>query len=451
MSFIPSEFISQKQRKLPHSEGEIYEFIARFMDGSIPDYQMAAWLMAVYFQGMTIDETVALTKAFIKSGHQATHSGIKIPIGDKHSTGGVGDKISLHLAPLLAAAGMAIPTITGRGLGFTGGTLDKLESIPGFRTDLSLKEFEEFTVEHGLAFGAQTEEIVPADKRIYALRDVTSTVKSYPLIVSSILSKKVAEGIQSIVFDVKCGSGAYMETLEEAKELSTWLVQTASRFNLNAAALITAMDQPLGFTIGNWLEMEESIKYLKREVAIPDVHELTLAIGGVLLHLAGLAETPENGECHITEVLNTGSGLKKLREIMGQQDGDVSILDGVNPYSLDSQWTIYSQSEGYICEINAREIGISSMLLGAGRMNAKDTVKPEAGIRLLVKVGDPVKKNQPLAILYSDKETLFRSLQKRVLRAFYISEIPPEKLPLVRMVITSSGESRWDDFRHTGL
>lgn len=285
---LPSEFIATKQSGKQHSREEIHAFIKGFVRKQMPDYQMTAWLMSVFYEGMSDEETVALTEAMIQSGRTLSYD-FNGPLGDKHSTGGVGDKITLLLAPLIAATGVGVPTVTGRGLGHTGGTLDKLESIPGFRTDLSIDAIQSQVKELNLAFGAQTDDIVPADRRIYALRDVTSTVRSMPLITSSILSKKVAEGIDAIVFDVKCGLGAFMQTEEEALELSRWLTRTANEFGLRSAALVTSMNHPLGATVGNWLETDECLKALRGEEVESDIRDLTLILGGTLLALLGRA------------------------------------------------------------------------------------------------------------------------------------------------------------------
>lgn len=444
-NFRPTEFIAEKQAGKPHSSPAIKEFIDSYIAGDIPDYQVTAWLMAVYFKGMTFEETAALTDAMIHSGSVAKHAAQDAIYVDKHSTGGVGDKITLILAPVLAALDLYVPTITGRGLGFTGGTLDKFETIPGMNTALTLEEFEAQTAELKLAFGAQTRELVPADQRIYALRDVTSTVRSLPLITSSILSKKVAEGINNIVFDVKCGYGAFMETVDEARELSNWLVSVAARFNVNAAALITNMNSPLGYEIGNWNEVVESVNVLNGSVKAGDLLELTRALAGVLLMLSDRANTLSGAYDQINRVISNGDALKKLLEAVSRQGGDSLLLDPLVPvHEAATSQEILSDRNGYVHGINAREIGLSSVSLGAGRRIASDDIDPSAGITLAVKPGEKVKIGQALATISAASDEVVDKVKQRVLDAFSIHPDPNEAEHLIFEMITPSGTFSWD-------
>ncbi len=451
---LPYEHIYKKQMGERHTEEEIQEFIHGYMNGDIPDYQMSAWLMAIYFKSMTLDETVGLTRAMIASGKTIEHSDVNIPIVDKHSTGGVGDKITLILAPLLSAAGTAVPTITGRGLGFTGGTLDKFESIPGFRTQLSVEEFKRYTENYNLAFGAQSEEIVPADKRIYALRDVTSTVRSLPLITSSILSKKIAEGINSIIFDVKCGSGAFMESESEALELSDWLVKVANKFGINAIALITSMDEPLGKTVGNWVEVRESVNVLRGDTSPRDLLGLTYSLGGTLLYMSGLTGSPSEGIKRIEQVHKNGEGYKKFLEAVDVHGGDSKLIEsiGTDIYNPDDTFnpghviSVNAERSGYITEINAREIGFCGVEIGAGRKNTSDDIDPTAGFIISAEVGDYVETGQQLAQILAGDESTCDNVLDRFSAAIRIEEEKPEDKPVVLKVVDKNNVRTWDEF-----
>ncbi|MBZ0265427.1 thymidine phosphorylase [bacterium] len=433
----PYEFIAHKQSGKEHPPKEIQTFIERFINHRIPDYQMTAWLMAVYFQGMTFSETEALTSAFINSGRQLTHNGLKLPIGDKHSTGGVGDKITLILAPILAACGIAVPTITGRGLGFTGGTLDKLESLPGMRVNLSLEEIEATTAEFGLAFGAQTNEIVPADQRIYALRDVTATVRSLPLITSSILSKKVAEGIQAIVFDVKCGHGAFMSSYNEAHELAKWLVHVGQLFGLNTSALITKMDTPLGRTVGNWLELEESVQILAGNQDLRDILDLTFALGATLMKQLQFVESRAEAYTRMKDVIRNGLALEKLEAVMMHQSGDLNSFKlltrgkGDEVHRARASRTVEATISGYLNNFWARDFGFAAILLGAGRQRSDDIINPAAGIRFHCDVEDQINAGDPLFTLYADTNSQLDDAEERLKKSVEIVEEKPERVNLI--------------------
>jgi len=447
----PYEFIAEKQRGNSHKPSEIHDFIQGFIEGEVHDYQMTAWMMSVFFQGMSYEETIALTKAMIQSGNRVDLSNINDPTGDKHSTGGVGDKITLILAPLLSASGMVIPTIAGRGLGFTGGTLDKLESIPGLSTALSIDEIKDLSFRNGLAFGAQTDDLVPADRRMYALRDVTSTVRSLPLITASILSKKVAEGIGSIVFDVKCGKGAFMETEPEAIELGQWLVNCAERFELKAAALITTMDEPIGRTVGNWLETEESIDVLRRKYMPPDIVELTESLGGTLLMLAGITGNIEQGINRLREAWNNGSAFDKFSQAVNAQGGDTGVFE--ENHGIYDQPRIVipltASKSGYISEIHAREVGYCGVLIGAGRKKTDDVIDPTSGFIFKKKVGDFVQQGEEILLIMGNDESQCKTVHNRLSGGVTIMKKEPAKTPLIRKVITREGNFEWLDYRNS--
>jgi len=448
MSLLPAEFIAQKQSGNNHSEEDLRDFIKNYMDGSVQDYQMSAWLMAVYFKGMTDSETATLTDAMISTGIRINQGSYIDHAGDKHSTGGVGDKITLLLAPLVAAAGLKVPTVSGRGLGFTGGTLDKLESIPGFRTTLTVDELIDQVNSIGVAFGAQTETLVPADKRIYALRDVTSTVRSYPLITSSILSKKVAEGINSIVFDVKCGNGAFMETMEEAVELSNWLVKVAHLFGVKAAAVITTMDSPLGNSIGNWIEVEECLEAFRNNHIEHDIKELTLCLSGTLLALEGITETASAGIRLIQEKWDDGSAFELFKKATECQGGSLDVFEETfNLHKPNAVLEVKALKSGYIHEIHARELGFSSISLGAGRKKADDIIDPSAGIKVYKNVGDFVSEGDVILELMASEISLCKNVLDRTQNAITIKSEKPQIHPLIRRVILENSEYDWEQFK----
>lgn len=447
-TLTPYEFISRKQAGEEYSREELHEFLTQYMRGDIQDYQMTAWMMAVYFKGLSDQETSFLIDAMIGTGNRLQFEGFDTPLGDKHSTGGVGDKITLLLAPLVAECGLAIPTISGRGLGFTGGTLDKLESIPGFNTNLTVEQMQQQTRDIGLAFGAQTAELVPADRRMYALRDVTGTIRSYPLITSSIISKKAAEGIKGIVYDVKCGRGAFMQDEAEARELANWLVRISTEFGLNAAAIITTMDSPLGRTVGNWLEVDECMRALRLKAIEPDIRELTLALGGTLLALCGVEKTPMDGWKKMDLAWSSGKGLKRFMQAVRAQGGDPAALeDGTNPHPAETTLEIRAEKSGYIHTIDAREIGFAGVELHAGRSTAEASIDPSAGFHFRLNAGDEVAEGEVIATLFGGSDTLLAQVAPRVQRAIKIEDFEPTLPPLLRSVITPEGEFSWEEFK----
>jgi pyrimidine-nucleoside phosphorylase len=406
-------------------EAEIAALVRGLLAGEVADYQMAALLMAVVWRGMTPEETAALTRVMRDSGRVVDLSSVPGVKVDKHSTGGVGDKVSLVLAPLVAAAGVPVPMVSGRGLGHTGGTLDKLEAIPGFRTDLPLDRFVEQTARLRCALIGQTAEMAPADRRLYALRDVTATVESIPLITASILSKKLAEGIDALVLDVKVGRGAFMRTEADARALADSLVRTAEAAGLRAVALLTDMDQPLGLAVGNALEAREAIEVLRGERApgLDEVREVTLALGGWMLVLAGAAADPGEGADILAELLTAGAGLEVFRSVVEAQGGDPGAIDDPEgrlpraPVVLP----VPSPSSGVVAGIDAFAVGQAAMRLGAGRARAEDRVDPAVGLVLAAKRGDAVEAGAPLAHVHARSAAAAQAAARDVAAAYEVA------------------------------
>ncbi|MBP5251005.1 MAG: thymidine phosphorylase [Treponema sp.] len=384
---------------------EIQFMVNGYVSGSIPDYQMSSFLMSVYFNGMTFEETGYLTECMLHSGdvinlHGKESEGLYGPFVDKHSTGGVGDKISLPLAPIAAAVGVQIPMMSGRGLGHTGGTLDKLESIPGYNVHLDEKEFARLIAKTGYAMIGQTEKIVPADRRMYALRDVTATVESIPLITSSILSKKVAEGSDALVFDVKYGKGAFMKSAQDAENLATFLVKTAQAMGKDAVALLTAMETPLGFKTGNYLEIEETLECLQGK-GPSDVMELTYELGARMAYLGKKASSVEEGLKLCKEVVENGKALEKFLENVKDQGGDPDKLlreQGTRRSKFHRE--VFAKEDGFI-KIDAYKTGIACINLGVGRNKTTDAVDPDSGIIFAKREGDAVKKGDKIMDVYA--------------------------------------------------
>ena len=434
MSFLAAELIKKKRSGLAHTNEEIQFIVDHFVAGLIPDYQMSAWLMAVYFKGMTPAETAALTEVMLHSGRVLDFSKARSIAVDKHSTGGVGDKTSMILAPIAAAAGVTVPMIAGRGLGHTGGTLDKLESIPGFCVSLSLEQFAKQVNELGVAIIGQTAEICPADKKIYALRDVTATVESLPLICASIMSKKIAEGIGALVLDVKFGSGAFMKTIDDADLLATKLMEIGAAHGIKVASLLTNMDQPLGRFIGNSLEIGECVAILRGDEFMgrkdfEDCRELSLQLAGHMIWLGGLARDADEGYERALLTLKDGSAFRKFEEICRAQGGLLSelALPGV---SCD----VVAEDDGFVSAINTEQIGYAALSLGAGRLRSSDELDLTSGIEIHRKLGDPVQKGEKLFSLYvrdSSLESKFADAHARVLSATTISLQKPRVAALI--------------------
>jgi pyrimidine-nucleoside phosphorylase len=424
----PYEIIALKRDGKKLSAQQITDFIAAFMRGEVTDYQMTALLMAIYLRGMDFEETGALTRAYIQSGVVVDLSDIPGVKVDKHSTGGVGDKVSLILAPLVASLGVPVPMISGRGLGHSGGTLDKLESIPGFRTDQSLENYRKLLQKHNLALIGQTAEIVPADKRIYALRDVTATVDCLPLIAASIMSKKIAEGIDALVLDVKYGNGAFMKTPEAAEELARTLIRIGEDFGKSTVACLTSMEQPLGFAIGNWLEVLESLDCLNGK-GPADLMTVTIRLAAHMLVLGQTAPDIATAEKMAHEAIQDGRAMNKFLEICHAQGGDVSYLQNPEKYpSAKHIKEVQAAQEGYISAIDTTAVGMAAVKLGAGRLRAEDNIDPTAGIIMHAKLGDRVSPSTAILTIHTERPEMLEEAERSLLSAIQISEKPP-KLP----------------------
>ena len=419
------------------SPAEIRSFVDGFTRGDIPDYQMSALAMAVFFRGLSPEETAALTDAMLRSGDRLDTSSIPRPKVDKHSTGGVGDKVSLVLGPLLAAAGAAVPMISGRGLGLTGGTLDKLESIPGYRTGLAAGEFLDVVRRGGCSIVGQTERLCPADRKLYALRDVTGTVPSIPLITASILSKKLAEGLDALVMDVKFGAGAFMKTRADARRLAASLVRVGREAGLPVRALLTDMNRPLGRAVGNALEVMEAVETLKGR-GPEDLVRLTLALGGEALAMTGLAADPAAGEVRLREALDRGEGWRRFREMVILHGGDAEALEDYRrlPRAAIRQ-PFAAPAGGYVASVDAERIARAVSALGAGRSRADAAVDPAVGAADLVQVGERVEKGQILVTLHANDERRLEEARGFVREAFALSGTPVAAPELVAERIAS--------------
>ena len=406
------DLIEKKQAGLALSQEEINFLIAGYTDGTIPDYQMSALAMAIYFQGMTEEEASYLTMAMVKSGDEIDLSAIHGVKVDKHSTGGVGDTTTLVLAPLVAACGVPVAKMSGRGLGHTGGTTDKLEAIPGFSVTLSPQDFIDHVNRYKIAVVGQSGNLTPADKKLYALRDVTGTVQSIPLIASSIMSKKIAAGADAIVLDVKTGEGAFMKTLADAEALAHTMVKIGHQVGRKTLAVISDMSQPLGYMIGNALEVKEAIKTLQGQ-GPEDLTELCLVFGGQMLLAANQVSSLEEGKALLQEQIDSGRALEVFKTFLANQGGDTRIVD--NPDLLPQaryQIPLLAQSSGVVSQWVADEVGVAAMMLGAGRETKEDIIDPAVGIELCAKVGDPIQEGQPLAILHSNREDVSEVLAR---------------------------------------
>jgi pyrimidine-nucleoside phosphorylase len=423
--------ISKKREGLPLDEAEIRFLVEGLCAHRIPDYQVASFLMAAVIRGMSLDETVALTRIMMESGRTFRFDAAPGPVMDKHSTGGVGDKISIPLVPIAVECGLAVPMISGRALGHTGGTLDKLESIPGMRTSLTPREFERQVIELGACFGAQTDDVVPADRALYALRDASGTIESVPLIVSSILSKKFAEGVRGVVIDVKCGRGAFMRTLPDARELARVLGDVGTAMGIPVKTIITAMDEPLGAAVGNALEIEESIRIL--EGAGPaEVVLLTLRLVSEMLLLAGLVPSIAAGEALARRAIESGQAMKRFERIVAAQGGR---LDRNAPrFGLPASKTILpieSAEAGFVAEIDARVVGETVRQMGGGRFRKGDAVDPSVGIVFRKKRGDEIARGEPLLEIHASTEESARAAASRLSASIRISREPVERPALV--------------------
>jgi pyrimidine-nucleoside phosphorylase len=427
----PVEFLRHKRDAREHAPRELKAFIEAVASGDVADYQASAWLMAAFLNGLSHRETLALTDAMLRSGRVLELPSVERARVDKHSTGGVGDKISLCLAPLVAACGVAVPMISGRGLGHTGGTLDKLEAIPGFRVNLDVKRFERIVRDVGVCMIGQTAELAPADRRLYALRDVTATVECIPLIVASILSKKLAEGIDGLVLDVKCGGGAFMKDLKQARALAQALVSVGKGAGKRVSALITDMSAPIGRTIGNALETREAIEVLQN-AGPSETRALTLELGIEMLLVAKHCRDRKQARSQLEKALASGSALEVFRRMVKAQGGDVRSVDDPRrlpraKYQLD----VLAPKAGYVASIDALSLGILAIELGAGRTQAEQKIDPAAGFSLHVARGQRVSRSEPLLTIHAAKRALVEGVQARALRCFSLHASSPKRSRLV--------------------
>ncbi|MFP3872164.1 MAG: pyrimidine-nucleoside phosphorylase [Candidatus Natronoplasma sp.] len=429
------DMIMKKRNGETLTEEEIEQFIQGYTAGEIPDYQASALLMAVYFQGMDDRETVDLTRAMVESGEQLDLPSIEGKKVDKHSTGGVGDTTTMVLAPLVAAAGVPVAKMSGRGLGHTGGTLDKLEAIPGFSVEMTIEEFVESVNDKKIAVAAQTADLAPADKKLYSLRDVTATVDEISLIASSIMSKKIAAGSDAIVLDVKIGSGAFMKEREEAVKLAESMVNIGKGTGRDTTAVISNMDQPLGKAVGNAMEVKEAIETLKGE-GPEDLTELCLVLGSQMLVLAEEVDHRSEGKKVLEELLKDGTALKKFKEFVENQGGDPKVVSEPNLLpSADGQIEMTADKEGCVTGIDAEGVGMSALKLGAGRETKDAEIDLSVGIEVNKKVGDEVEEGESLATIHYSREKGSKKAEKRLKEAFEISADREEPEPLIYDVI----------------
>ena len=413
------------------SGDEIRFFVDNFTSGAIPDYQASALMMAIYFRGMNKEETVELTRAMVHSGEIIDLSPIQGKKVDKHSTGGVGDKTSIVLGPLVAATGVPVAKLSGRGLGHTGGTIDKLESFPGFSVEMTNQEFIHNVNTVGIAMGGQTADLAPADKKIYALRDVTATVENLSLIAGSIMSKKLASGADAIVLDVKCGCGAFMKNEKDAREVAQAMVDIGEGMGKRTVALITDMEQPLGFAVGNAIEVKEAISTLRGE-GPEDLLNICLELGSRMMILADAAPDTETAKLKLREAISNGSAFNKLKEFIASQGGDASYVDSPEKLPLgEFSLEILAPQTGYIAELKADDVGLASMLLGAGRETKEDQIDLGAGILLTRKYGNPVQKGEIVATLFANDKAKLEVAARKLNEAIIYSETPPGFRPLV--------------------
>lgn len=413
------------------SKAEIDQLIFGYTAGEIEDYQMAAWAMAVYFRGMNEQEVVWLTEAMVASGQRIDLSAIPGPKVDKHSTGGVGDTTTLVLAPLVAAAGLPVAKLSGRGLGHTGGTIDKLESIPGFRVDFSIEEFSANVNKVGVSIAGQTVELAPADGKLYSLRDVTGTVDSIPLIASSIMCKKIAAGANALVLDVKVGNGAFMAEPDKGKKLAETMVRIGENLGLHTLAVLTAMDRPLGRAVGNALEVKEAIEVL-RGGGPDDLRELCLLLGCRMLAMAGVEKDLAAGYRRLEHLLSTGAALQKFKQLIDNQGGETEFID--NPHLLPTakvQVPVVSSQGGWVVGIDTAGIGKVAQILGAGRDKIGQAVDLGVGLEILIKPGQKVAKNQTLAIIHANTQIQAEGAQEKVAACYSFGEMEVKPLPLI--------------------
>lgn len=439
------DLIRKKRDGMELSGEEIAYLVQGYSEGTIPDYQMSAWAMAVYYQGMSARETADLTLSMASSGDTIDLSSIHGVKVDKHSTGGVGDKTTIVIAPLVAAAGVPVAKMSGRGLGHTGGTIDKLEAIHGFTVELEKEQFYRQVNDIGLAVVGQSGNMTPADKKLYSLRDVTATVDSIPLIASSVMSKKIAAGADAIVLDVKTGSGAFMKTLDDSIRLAKAMVDIGTQVGRNTVAVISDMDQPLGHAIGNALEIQEAVATLQGK-GPKDLEEVCLILASHMLVLGGKADSEEEARVILQQKLDSGEAFEKLREMVRAQHGDVSQIDDTSLLpEAEIKIEVKSETQGYVESIQAEEIGIAAMLLGAGRETKDSVIDLAAGVDLRKKIGDRVEVGEVIAVLHFNKlhENSLKEASSKVLSAYGIAEDKVPRRPLVFAHVTPEGIKRF--------
>lgn len=430
------DLIDKKKHGECHTKEEINFIIDSMMNGSAPDYQISAWLMAVYFKGLTEDETAYLTEAMIDSGEVIDFGDLTDSIVDKHSTGGVGDKVTITLIPLLAAAGVPVAKLSGKGLGHTGGTIDKLESIPGFNTKLTIEELIAQVKKINVAIASQTQNLTPADGRLYALRDVTATVDSMPLIASSVVSKKIASGAKNIILDVKYGSGAFMKTPEDAVGLSKLMVNIGHLLNKSITAVITSMEEPLGRAVGNSLEIIESIEFLKGNITTGDVAELTYSFAAIALMQLGRYDNEADAIAYLKDLVHSGKALQKLRELISAQGGDANVIDDYKVFA-QAKYKVECEAtkDGFVSSTDAYKIAYACKILGAGRDKKTDPIDYSVGIFLNKKSGEEVKKGDVLYTIYSNDSDKTKIAQEYCKSAFVINDNKPAHRDMIYKII----------------
>lgn len=430
------DLIEKKKQGKVLSKEEINFIIDSLMDGTAHDYQISAWLMSVYFKGLTEEETAYLTEAMIKSGEVIDLGDFGDATVDKHSTGGVGDKVTITLIPLLAAAGVPVAKLSGKGLGHTGGTIDKLESIPGFNTQLNIDDMIKQVKKMNVAIGAQTQNLTPADGKLYALRDVTATVDSMPLIASSVVSKKIASGAKNIILDVKYGSGAFMKTPEDAVELSRLMVNIGKILKKSITAVITSMEEPLGRAVGNSIEIIESIEFLKGNIKTGDVADLTYSFASIALLQLGLYDNLQEAKAFLKSLVESGKAIEKFRELIVEQGGNPEIIDNYDLFDLpEFKVECESKKSGYVHNIDAYKIAYACKILGAGRDRKTDPIDYSVGIYLNKKSGEEVNKGDILYTIYSNNPDKTKIAQKYCDEAFVIDDSKPVHNSLIYKII----------------
>ncbi len=431
--FAPQDIVDQKRRGLALDDDDLRGFVMGVADGSVTDAQLGGFTMAVRFQGMTQGEQTALTLSMRDSGSVLSWDGLDGPVLDKHSTGGVGDWVSLALAPMVAACGGYIPMISGRGLGHTGGTLDKLESIPGFSVQMKIEQLHDLVRRTGMAMVGQGPELAPADGRMYAVRDVTATVESIPLIVSSILAKKLAEGLDGLVLDVKTGNGAFMRERKASRNLANNLCMTATQAGLHCNALITDMNQPMGWTVGNALELNDAIDFLTGECRNPRLEEVTMGLASELLLLGGLAADEKEARTRLQHALDSGAAAERFARNAAEQGGPADLLERRDKYfnSPAVVRPVLASGTGWISAMDTRELGMTVLHLGGGRMHVDDTIDPRVGLSALCSVGDRIERGQPLCVIHADSEPAWEDAERQLGQAISISRNACPALPAI--------------------